>query len=75
VACVSICQDRNSRTATDPVNEESAMSISLDREGRKFLQLSACVCENKPTYVNTINLVSLSRDATAYAVEYTRNRP
>ena len=40
---VSVGQCLNSRRATDQVDDESAVSISLDREGRKILQLSVCV--------------------------------
>jgi hypothetical protein len=35
--CASVGQCRNSRRATDQVDDES------DREGKKFLQLSVCV--------------------------------
>jgi len=38
--CASVGQCRNSRRATDQVDDESAVSISLDREGKKILQLT-----------------------------------
>jgi hypothetical protein len=39
VKCVSVGQCRNGRRATDQVDDESAVSISQDCEGKEILQL------------------------------------
>jgi hypothetical protein len=43
VKCVLVSQCRKSRRTKDQVDDESAVSISLDREGKKILQLSVCL--------------------------------
>ena len=43
VTFVSVGQCRNSRRATDQVDDESAVSVSLDSEGKKILRLSVSV--------------------------------